>query len=70
MQRFTATAFALATALISGCATFDTRIEVMPIAQAMRDMPPAMQTAMHDLSSSAMTAALLRAQGDLNEVQK
>ena len=55
---------------VSGCSIFEPRIEVTPIAQAMRDMPPAMQTAMHDLNSPTITAALRRAQGNLDEVQK
>ena len=55
---------------VSGCSIFEPRIEVMPIDQALRDMPPAMQTAMQDLSSPTITAALRRAQGNLDEVQK
>ena len=55
---------------VSGCSIFEPRIEVTPVAQALRDMPPAMQTAMQDLSSPTITAALRRAQGNLDEVQK
>ena len=63
---FSAAALALATAMLSGCALFEPRIDVMPIAQATAQMPPAMREAMADLNSPAMTAALHRAQASVD----
>ena len=55
---------------IYGCAIFEPRIEVVPTVEATAQMTPAMREAMRDLSSPAMTAALHRIQGDLDEVAK
>ena len=55
---------------IFGCSIFEPRIDVVPTVEAAAQMTPAMREAMRDLSSPAMTAALHRIQGDLDEVSK
>ena len=55
---------------ISACSIFDPRIDVVPVAELQNQLTPVMQAAMIDLSSPAMTAALHRIQGDLDEVAK
>ena len=53
-----------------GCSIFEPRIDVVPTVEATAQMTLAMREAMRDLSSPAMTAALHRIQGDLDEVSK
>ena len=55
---------------IFGCSIFESRIDVVPTVEATAQMTPVMREAMRDLSSPAMTAALHRIQGDLDEVTK
>ena len=55
---------------IFGCSIFEPRIEAVPTAEATAQMTPAMREALRDLSSPAMTAALHRIQGNLDEVGK
>ena len=55
---------------ISACSIFEPRIDVVPVAELRNQLTPAMREAMRDLSSPAMTDALRRIQGNLDEVAK
>lgn len=55
---------------ISACSIFDPRIDVVPVAELQNKLTPVMREAMRDLSSPAMTNALRRIQGNLDEVAK
>ena len=53
-----------------GCSIFEPRLDVVTNEQLMRDIPAASRTVMNELNSPALTAAMRRAQGDLDEVKK